>query len=244
MGQKGRPCSFADENASLDLLAGRTCGEANRMKRTRRRIATLLLATLTIVGGGTAGANWAVQEAVGNRLYTDARKVPARPVGVVLGTTPRVHGLKNPFFERRLDAAAALYKAGKVHCLLVSGDHGTRYYNEVAAMKKGLVKRGIPAEKIAEDHAGFRTLDSMVRAKKVFGIDRAVIVTDGFHLPRSLYLADHSGIDAVGLSSVPVPTTVTVRPQVREIGARVLMMLDLMVNRQPRFLGPREHLPS
>ncbi|RYG19870.1 hypothetical protein EON82_20925, partial [bacterium] len=120
----------------------------------------------------------------------------------------------------------------------------TRYYNEVDAMKKGLVKRGVPAAKIAQDHAGFRTLDSMVRAKKVFGIDRAVIVTDGFHLPRSLYLAGHSGIDAVGLSSIPVPATVTVRPQVREVGARVLMMLDLITNRQPRFLGRKEHLPG
>ena len=214
------------------------------MKRIRRRIATLLLVTLMIVGGGTAWANWAVQDAASAKIFTDARSVPARPVGIVLGTTPRIHGIANPFFERRLDAAAALYNAGKVHCLLVSGDHGTRYYNEVGAMEKGLVRRGVPAAKIAEDHAGFRTLDSVVRAKKVFGIDRAVIVTDGFHLPRSLYLADHSGIDAVGLSSVPVPATVTVRPEVREIGARVLMMLDLLVNRQPRFLGPREHLPS
>jgi SanA protein len=214
------------------------------MKRIRRRIATLLLATLIIVGGGTAWANWAVQDASSARIFTNARSVPARPVGIVLGTTPKIHGLKNLFFERRLDAAAALYKAGKVHCLLVSGDHGTRYYNEVGAMEKGLVKRGVPAAKIAEDHAGFRTLDSVVRAKKIFGIDRAVIVTDGFHLPRSLYLASHSGIDAVGLSSVPVPMTVTIRPQFREIGARVLMMLDLLVNRQPRFLGPREHLPS
>ena len=213
------------------------------MKRMRRRIAIFLLTTLAVVGGGTAWANWAVQDASNARIYADVRVVPARPVGVVLGTTPRARGRKNLFFERRLDAAAALYKAGKVHCILVSGDHGTRYYNEVAAMKKGLVKRGVPGVKIAEDHAGFRTLDSMVRAKKVFGIDRAVIVTDGFHLPRSLYLADHSGIDAVGLSSVPVPSTVTVRPQVREVGARVLMMLDLLVNRQPRFLGPREHLP-
>lgn len=214
------------------------------MKRTRRRIAILLLTTLAVIGGGTAWANWTVQDASSARIYSDPRMVPARPVGVVLGTTPRVHGIKNMFFERRLDAAAALYKAGKVRCLLVSGDHGTRYYNEVAAMKNGLVKRGIPAAKIAEDHAGFRTLDSIVRAKKVFGIDRAVIVTDGFHLPRSLYLAEHSGIDAVGLSSVPVPTTVTRRPQVREIGARVLMMLDLLVDRQPRFLGLKESLPK
>lgn len=214
------------------------------MKRTRRRIAIFLLTALVVVGGTTAWANWAVQDASSARIFTNVRNVPARSVGIVLGTTPRARGGKNLFFERRLDAAAKLYRAGKVRCLLVSGDHGTRYYNEVDAMKKGLVKRGVPAAKIAQDHAGFRTLDSMVRAKKVFGIDRAVIVTDGFHLPRSLYLAGHSGIDAVGLSSIPVPATVTVRPQVREVGARVLMMLDLITNRQPRFLGRKEHLPG
>lgn len=193
---------------------------------------------------GVAWANLSVESATRDKIFTDVRKVPARQVGLVLGTTPRVHGNLNPFFEHRLDAAAALFRAGKVRCLLVSGDHGTRYYNEVEAMREGLVKRGVPSAKIALDHAGFRTLDSMVRAKKVFGINSAVIVTDDFHLPRSLYLAGYNGIDAVGLSSVPVSSSVNSRPATREIGARALMMLDLLVGRQPKYLGPHEKLPG
>ena len=164
-------------------------------------IAVAVLATL-----GTAWANWTVDQAADARVYLDARTVPLRRVGLVLGTAPRGHLGPNPFFERRLDAAAALYRAGRVRCLLVSGDHGTPYYDEVDAMRRGLVRRGVPAGRIAMDHAGFRTLDSLVRARRVFGVQDAVVVTDGFHLPRALYLARCNGIDAVGLSSAGVPT--------------------------------------
>lgn len=211
--------------------------------KLRKILRAAALLAITVVAG-IGWANWTVESSTSSRIFTDAHKVPARPVGLVLGTTPRVHGHLNPFFENRLDAAADLFKAGRVHCLLVSGDHGTKYYNEVDAMRAGLIKRGVPAEKIAMDHAGFRTLDSMVRAKKVFGIDRAVIVTDDFHLPRSIYLAEHNGIDAVGLSSVPVSAQVNSRPATREIGARVLMMFDLLTHRQPKYLGPHESLPK
>jgi SanA protein len=213
-------------------------------KQRKRKILLVLASPFAFLATGVAWANWSVEHATEDKIFTDARKVPVRQVGVVLGTTPRVHGYRNPFFENRLDAAAALYRAGKVRCLLVSGDHGTRYYNEVEAMRDGLVKRGVPNAKIGLDHAGFRTLDSMVRAKKVFGIDSAVIVTDDFHLPRSLYLAGYNGIDAVGLSSVPVPSSINPRPANREIGARALMMWDLLVGRQPKYLGPHEKLPG
>ncbi len=215
------------------------------MAKSRRKKFLLILASpFLLVATGVGWANWSVESATQDKIFSDVQKVPARQVGLVLGTTPRVHGYLNPFFEHRLDAAAALFRAGKVRCLLVSGDHGTRYYNEVEAMREGLVKRGVPYAKIALDHAGFRTLDSMVRAKKVFGINSAVIVTDDFHLPRSLYLAGYNGIDAVGLSSVSVPSSVNPRPATREIGARALMMWDLLVGRQPKYLGPHEKLPG
>lgn len=111
-------------------------------------------------------------------------------------------------------------------------------------MRKGLVRRGVPASSIALDHAGFRTLDSLVRARKVFGVRDAVVVTDGFHLPRALYLAQKVGIDAVGLSSVGVSTRLAPWPATREVAARVLVILDVLVGRQPRFLGPRVPLPG
>lgn len=213
------------------------------MKKSRKLLCAALGVPLAL-GLGSVWANWEVQRTSQGRVFLDAAKTPARPVGLVLGTSPRFRGGPNPFFERRLDAAAALYRARKVRCLLVSGDHGTRYYNEVEAMRRGLVRRGVPNERIALDHAGFRTLDSLVRAKKVFHIEAAVVVTDGFHLPRALYLARQNGIDAVGLSSVPVSTRIAPWPATREIAARALMMVDVLTGRQPRLLGPRIPLPG
>lgn len=213
------------------------------MTRSRKllRLALLLSAA---VAGATGWANWTVAQSAESRVYANARSVPQRRVGLVLGTSPRTKRGPNPFFERRLDAAAALFRAKKVRCLLVSGDHGTRYYDEVDAMRAGLVRRGVPKDRIALDHAGFRTLDSLVRARRVFGVRDAVVVTDGFHLPRALYLARENGIDAVGLSSVPVSTAVAPWPATREVGARALLFLDLYVlHRGPRLLGPREALP-
>lgn len=203
-------------------------------------VALALTATL----GGVGWANWSVARHADGRVYEDAARVPTRRVGLVLGTAPRARRGPNPFFERRLDAAAALYRAGRVRCLLVSGDHGTRWYDEVDAMRNGLVRRGVPEGRIALDHAGFRTLDSLVRARRVFGVTDAVVVTDGFHLPRALYLAGANGIDAVGLSSVPVSTRVAPWPATRELAARALMMVDVLVGRGPRFLGPPERLPG
>ncbi len=213
------------------------------MKKPRRLLRKTMLVPL-VLAGIVAWANWQVGQAADARVFSDPHKVPARRVGLVLGTSPRTRRGPNPFFERRLDAAAALFRAGKVHCLLVSGDHGTRHYDEVDAMARGLVRRGVPREKIALDHAGFRTLDSLVRARRVFGVRGAVIVTDDFHLPRALYLAQDNGIDAVGLRSAGVSTDIAPWPATREIAARVLVVVDVWFGRQPRFLGRAESLPG
>ena len=213
------------------------------MKRLRKLFRTALL-LLAFVGMATAWANWTVAEAAQGRVFVRADEVPAHRVGIVLGTSPRTRHGTNAFFERRLDAAATLYRDGKVRCILASGDHGTRYYDEVKAMRAGLITRGVPEARIVLDHAGFRTLDSLVRARKVFGVTDAVVVTDGFHLPRALYLAQRNGIDAVGLSSVGVSTRIAPWPATREVAARVLVIVDVLTGRQPRFLGPRERLPG
>lgn len=209
-----------------------------------RKFCLAVFGSAFLMGGGVLWANWQVEQATRDRIFLSAVLVPKRQVGIVLGTSPRTHGHPNPFFERRLDAAAELYRARRVRCLLVSGDHGSRYYNEVEAMRKGLIRRGVPAARIAMDHAGFRTLDSLVRARKVFGVTSAVVVTDGFHLPRSLYLAGSNGINAVGLSSAPISTRIAPRPAKREIAARALMMIDMFLGRQPKFLGPHVELPG
>jgi len=184
--------------------------------------------------------NRSVIDSAQGRVFPNLDAVPPARVGLVLGTAPEYNGAKNLFFEHRMDAAAALYKAGKVSKLLVSGDNHVATYDEPSAMRDALVARGVPASDIGLDYAGFRTLDSIVRAKKVFGVDRCVIVTDGFHLPRALYIASNEGVDAVGFPSVPVPARLSPWTYVREVGSRSLVWLDLHVwNRQPKFLGPR-----
>jgi SanA protein len=189
------------------------------------------------------GTNRAVLAGANGRVYVDVESVPSAPVALVLGSAPTINGIKNPFFERRMDAAAALYRAGKVAKLLVSGDNHVDTYDEPTAMKDALVSRGVPGADIALDYAGFHTLDSIIRAHKVFGVDRCVIVTDDFHLPRALYIASHEGVDAVGFQTVPLPRSTSTWTYAREVGSRSLIWLDLHVfNRQPKFLGPKETL--
>jgi SanA protein len=197
-----------------------------------------LLALPFVLLGAT---NARVLGASRGRIYRDADTVPARPVALVLGTSPRVNGRPNLFFERRMAAAAQLYQSGKVRKLLLSGDNGSRRYNEPTYMREALAKRGVPEEDVVLDYAGFRTLDSVVRAKEVFGVGRCTIVTDDFHLPRALYIAKVKGLDAIGFETVPLPRSAAPRTYWREVGARALVWLDLHVlNRQPKFLGPRE----
>jgi len=169
------------------------------------------------------------------RVHDDPKKVTDFPVALVLGTSPRGQDGPNPFFEGRMDAAARLYHAGKVRRFLVSGDHGSRYYNEPQAMKTALAKRGIPLRAIQLDYAGFRTLDSVVRAKEVFGAKRIVVVTDDFHAARALFVARHHGIEASAFVS-HVALRDSLRVRTREVGSRCLMLADLyLLNTKPKF---------
>lgn len=129
----------------------------------------------------------------------------------------------------RLDAVKELYDAGKIEYILVSGDNGNVQYNETDTMKEDLVEMGIPEEKIYGDYAGFRTLDSIVRARDIFGQQSYIIVTQKFHLERALFLAHHENIDAYGFPAQDVPIKVAPRVWIRERLARVKMMLDILV---------------
>lgn len=186
--------------------------------------------------------NRSVLRSADGRIYTSAEQTPAQAVALVLGTSPKVKsGRKNLFFERRMNAAASLYKSGKTKKILVSGDNGSPYYDEPTAMQKALVERGIPKEDIALDYAGFRTLDSVIRAHKVFGVQRCVIVTDDFHLPRALFVAEEEGIDAIGFQTEPLPRSISPQTYLREVAARSMVWVDIQIlNRQPKLLGPKE----
>ena len=142
---------------------------------------------------------------------------------------------------RCITAAAALYHAGKVQRLLLSGDNGTLHYNEPWVMRKALIAAGVDSSHIALDHAGFRTLDSMVRAREVFGLSEFVVISQRFHVERAVYLAHAEGIQAVGFCAADVDRHRGFRTLLREYGARVKVFVDHWLGTRPRFLG--EPLP-
>ncbi len=186
-----------------------------------------------------------VSDSAKGRIYTSLDKVPKRGVALVLGTAKYVRrGKINYFYKYRIDAAAKLYKAGKVRAILVSGDNSSKYYNEPARMMRDLIKRGIPKSKIYLDFAGFRTLDSILRAKEVFGLKKYIIVSQKFHLQRALFIAQKSGVDAIGFVAKDIPRTVAAfRMRMREYAARVKAFLDIYIlHTTPKFFGKFEKI--
>ncbi len=161
-------------------------------------------------------------------------------VALILGTSRGPRGKPNRFYQARIEAAAALYHSGRVRGILVSGDNATRYYNEPISMQRDLMALGVPGEHVTLDYAGFRTLDSMVRAKEVFGLDQVLVVSQRFHAARAIFLARRFGLDARGFAAADPPHTGFLRVRAREILARAAAVLDLLTGQGPRFLGARE----
>ncbi len=178
------------------------------------------------------------------RLYDSVASIPARKVGLVLGTSPTTQGQPNAYYEARLNAAAALYRAGKVQDLILSGDNSTTFYDEPTRMKSGLVARGVPAGHLFLDYAGFRTLDSVVRAQGVFGLTEVTVISQRFHNERAVFLARSKGLDAIAFNADDVTGAANLRSTGREWLARTSAVLDVKVlNTQPKFLGERVQIP-
>ncbi len=196
---------------------------------------------LVVSAGAIFGAARIVARGADREVVTEVAALPHKKVALVLGCSPRLgSGQANLFFEHRMDAAAAAWKAGKVDYLLVSGDNHVATYDEPAAMEAALVQRGVPVEKIVRDCAGFSTLDSVVRARKVFGLTECCVITQRDHAERALYLARANGIEAVAYPAADVPVLTGLRTRMRESLARVRTVLDVhVIGRQPHFLGAR-----
>jgi SanA protein len=160
---------------------------------------------------------------------------------LVLGCSPTLpDGRRNLFFETRMRAASELYRAGKVKAIIVSGDNGRADYDEPTAMAEALVARGIPRAAITRDFAGFRTLDSMIRAKEVFGLRSVTVVSQRFHVERAIYIGRAHGLDAIGFAAADVGGPAGMRVRVREIASRLVAVLDVHVfGTRPRHTGPR-----
>ncbi len=184
---------------------------------------------------------WVVLQAK-ERIFTDYENIPQHEVAVVLGTSKYIGKILNTYYTHRIDTAIELYDRGKVKQFLLSGDNAHRSYNEPWTMKRDLLKAGIPDKFIHLDYAGFRTLDSIVRAKKIFASEHFLIVTQRFHCERALFIAHAYNIDAQCIA-VAEPVTVKQKAsmRMRELLARVKAFLDLYIfDTQPKFLGPQE----
>lgn len=205
-----------------------------------KRILLIALVSLLLFGVTvTVVANVRVNRSSGGRCYSTTDDIPYRRVALLLGTSRLGRkGNPNPYFYNRITACAELYRAGKVGKVLVSGDNSRKGYNEPEDMRQALVEAGIPDSCIVLDFAGFRTYDSMVRAKRVFGLDSLTVISQQWHNKRALYIANRIGVDAVAYNAADIDFRATkLRLTVREWLARTKMVFDMLFMPDPHFLG-------
>lgn len=181
---------------------------------------------------------WTVALNSKDRLYDSVSEIPYNDVGMVLGTGPKTKsGRTNLFFQYRIDAAEALYKAGKIKFILISGDNSRNDYSEPDVMKDSLIHRGIPADVIYLDYAGFRTWDSVIRAKEIFGQTKMTVISQRFHNERSIFIGNHFGMKLIGFNAKDASAGYLIRAYIRENLARVKIFVDLLIGKQPYFSG-------
>lgn len=174
-----------------------------------------------------------------DRLRTTA-DAPRAQVALVFGAG-LWNGEPSPYLAHRLDAAAELYRAGRVEVVLVTGDNSRKDYDEPDAMRAYLTKHGVPDRRIVSDYAGFDTWDSCVRARRIFGVDRAVLVSQGFHIRRAVALCEAAGVDSYGVGAADKHDVTWYYGGTREVFAAGKAVLDAVFHPDPTFLGPREH---
>lgn len=198
-----------------------------------------LLIALSLLFALVFGADRYINHSSKDRLYAQSHTLPAQNAALVLGTSPFTRdGRTNPYFTHRMNAAAVLYHAQKVQVLVVSGDNRHDAYNEPEAMKLALMALGVPETRIYLDYAGLRTLDSVVRMDKIFGQKSFIIVSQPFHNARAVFIAKHFDLDTYGYNAKDVNLSAfTLRTFVREKLARVKVLLDVWLGKQPRHLG-------
>lgn len=182
--------------------------------------------------------NYKVKNDVKESMYDNITETPSKKVGLLLGTAKYVKGgWINLYYTHRITAAVELYKAGKIEYILISGDNGRESYDEPTLMKEDLMAAGIPESAIYLDYAGFRTLDSVVRCKIIFGELDILVISQQFHNERAVYIARAKGMQAIGYNAQDVNAKYGFKTRIREYLARTKMFLDLWFGKEPKFLG-------
>lgn len=201
-------------------------------------IATLAIATIIFCNGQ-------VTRAASGKLYDDTSGIPYRKTGLLLGTSKYLgDGRENVYYTYRIAAALKLLREGKIKYLIISGDNSTRDYDEPTQMKSDLVALGIDSSRIFLDYAGFRTFDSIIRAREIFGQDSLVIISQPFHNERALFIASREHIDAIGFNAKDISGAYGLKVQLREKLARVKVYLDFLFHIKPKFLGEKISMPQ
>ena len=204
------------------------------MHFVRRHFSVALIFVLTIIALAMM-VPIVMRTLVDRYITTTVDSVPRTEVALVLGASV-YRGKPSPVLAERADVAVALYRANKVSKILVTGDNGALSYDEVTPVRKYLLGAGIPSQDIFLDHAGFDTYSSMYRAREVFLARSLTIVTQDFHLPRALWIARRLGLDAYGIVAAGGENSPS--DYIREIPAAIKALLNVLTDRQPKYLGP------
>ncbi|MEV5345354.1 SanA/YdcF family protein [Streptomyces achromogenes] len=208
-----------------------------RWPRTRAGQRRLLWAVMAGCVLALLPATW-LRLSTADRLRTTA-DVPHTEVAVVFGAG-LWDGEPSPYLAHRLDAAVTLYRAGRIEVVLVTGDNSREDYDEPDAMRAYLTDHGVPDRRIVSDYAGFDTWDSCVRARRIFGVDRAVLISQDFHIRRAVALCEAAGVDSYGVGVAAEHDVTWYYGGTRELFAAGKAALDAVFRPDPRFLGPRE----
>lgn len=213
------------------------------MKKPRKKLLFTLIVIVVLpillVGISITLSLHMILKASSGKTYSDIQTLPTNKVGLVLGCSRILpNGRANLFFKYRMQAAFEAFSHGKIEYLIVSGDNHIKTYDEPSDMKAALVEMGVPKEKIYCDYAGFRTLDSIVRAKKVFMENQITVISQEFHNQRAIFIGQQHGLDIIGYNARAVNTRSAFKTRCHEHLARVKAVLDvIIINRQPKFLG-------
>lgn len=189
--------------------------------------------------------NKVIIDSAKSKLYAETNTIPFNKIGLLPGTSRSAgNGHINPYYYYRIQAAIKLLKDHKIKYLIISGDNGRKDYNEPEAMRSDLINAGIDSSVIYLDYAGFRTFDSVIRLKEVFGQDSVTIISQQFHNERAIYIASKEGITAIGFNATDVGNSPGLRTQLREKLARVKVFLDFWFGTKPKYLGSKIIIPS
>lgn len=211
---------------------------------TRRSVLTVLLIFVGFPMMILFWANYRIESMSEPYVTSSIEDLPKDiDVAIVPGTIKKLKsGFVNQYFQKRIDAAADLYKSGRIKHFLVSGDHSRKNYNESNDMRESLIEAGIPDSIITMDYAGFDTYDSMIRAKEVFGQDKYIIVSQEFQNERAVYIARNFDIEAWGYNAGEVTYAGGIKTKTREFFARGKAYVEVFFGVKPTFLGKKEIL--